>query len=76
MQHPEKRYQEETLSIREQTPRGAEREHSTPIFMTSSFVFESAEQARAIARDTGSGIEVLEREQMQALGMGYGRVEG
>lgn len=29
-----------------------------------------AEQARAIARDTGSGIEVLEREQMQALGMG------
>jgi O-succinylhomoserine sulfhydrylase len=48
MQHPEKRYQEETLSIREQTPRGAEREHSTPIFMTSSFVFESAEQARAM----------------------------
>jgi len=48
MQKPEKPYQQETLSIREQTPRGAEREHSTPIFMTSSFVFESAEQARAM----------------------------
>ena len=48
MQKSDKPYHEETHSIRQQTPRGAEREHSTPIFMTSSFVFESAEQARAM----------------------------
>ncbi|HET7844907.1 MAG TPA: leucyl aminopeptidase [Xanthomonadales bacterium] len=38
-----------------------------PNICTPAYV---AEQARAIARDTGSSIEVLEREQMQALGMG------
>ncbi len=48
MKESKKKLHEETLSVREQTPRGAEREHSTPIFMTSSFVFESAEQARAM----------------------------
>jgi O-succinylhomoserine sulfhydrylase len=38
----------ETAAIRIQTPRTAQREHSTPLFLTSSFVFESAEQARAL----------------------------
>ncbi len=38
----------ETLAIRTQTPRGAEREHSTPLYLTSSFVFDDAEQARAL----------------------------
>ncbi|MEO1652999.1 MAG: aminotransferase class I/II-fold pyridoxal phosphate-dependent enzyme [Bacteroidota bacterium] len=38
----------ETKAIRQQTPRGEEREHSVPIFATSSFVFESAEQAQAL----------------------------
>jgi O-succinylhomoserine sulfhydrylase len=37
----------ETLAIRTQTERTQHREHSTPIFATSSFVFEDAEQARA-----------------------------
>ncbi len=48
MSTTDKTLHEQTLAIREQTPRGDEREHSTPIFMTSSFVFESAEQARAM----------------------------
>lgn len=38
----------ETKAIRLQTPRTAEREHSTPIFPTSSFVFDNAEQMRAV----------------------------
>lgn len=38
----------ETESIRTQTERTAQREHSTPLFMTSSFVFDSAEHARAL----------------------------
>jgi O-succinylhomoserine sulfhydrylase len=41
----------ETLAIREQVKRSAEREHSVPLFLTSSFVFESAEQARALFAD-------------------------
>ena len=37
----------ETLAIREGLTRGFEQEHSDPIYVTSSFVFESAEQAAA-----------------------------
>jgi len=32
----------ETAAIRTQVPRTSEREHSVPLFMTSSFVFDSA----------------------------------
>ena len=38
----------ETKAIRTQTDRSQHREHSTPIFPTSSFVFDNAEQMRAI----------------------------
>ncbi|PAU93680.1 O-succinylhomoserine sulfhydrylase [Aliifodinibius salipaludis] len=38
----------ETKAIRTQTKRTEEHEHSTPLFMTSSFVFDSAEHARAL----------------------------
>ncbi len=38
----------ETAAIRTQVPVTPEREHSVPLFLTSSFVFESAEQARAL----------------------------
>lgn len=38
----------ETLAIRHQAERTAQREHSVPLFLTSSFTFESAEQARAM----------------------------
>lgn len=41
----------ETDAIRTQVPAGAEREHSVPIFLTSSFVFNDAEQARALFAD-------------------------
>lgn len=38
----------ETIAIRTQTQRTNEQEHSTPIFATSSFVFDDAEQMRAL----------------------------
>ena len=38
----------ETEAIRTQTPTTGEREHSTPLYMTSSFTFNSAEHARAM----------------------------
>lgn len=38
----------ETNAIRTQTERSAQREHSVPIYATSSFVFDDAEQARAL----------------------------
>ena len=38
----------ETLAIRTQAPRTAEREHSVPLFLTSSFTFDDAEHARAL----------------------------
>jgi O-succinylhomoserine sulfhydrylase len=41
----------ETLAIRNQTERSQYREHSTPIYATSSFVFDDAEQARALFAD-------------------------
>ena len=41
----------ETDAIRTQVPTTPEREHATPLFLTSSFVFDSAEQARALFAD-------------------------
>lgn len=41
----------ETDAIRTQVPTSAEREHAVPLFLTSSFVFDSAEQARALFAD-------------------------
>ncbi|MBA7526349.1 O-succinylhomoserine sulfhydrylase [subsurface metagenome] len=38
----------ETKAIRTQVERSSQKEHSVPIFATSSFVFDNAEQARAI----------------------------
>lgn len=45
----------ETQAIRLQTERTQHREHSTPIFPTSSFVFEDAEQMRAMFADEQEG---------------------
>lgn len=45
----------ETQAIRLQTERSAYREHSTPLFLTSSFVFDDAEQARALFADEVEG---------------------
>ena len=38
----------ETKAIRIQTERSQHREHGTPIFPTSSFVFNDAEQMRSL----------------------------
>lgn len=45
----------ETKSIRTQTERSKNREHSTPLYLTSSFVFENAEQGRALFADEIDG---------------------
>ncbi len=45
----------ETNAIRTQAERSHFREHSVPIYMTSSFVFEDAEQARALFADEQKG---------------------
>ena len=45
-----------TQAIRRQSERSLHREHSVPIFMTSSFVFESAEQARDLFTGEESGL--------------------
>lgn len=45
----------ETIAIRTQASRSGHREHSVPLYLTSSFVFESAEQARALFADEVAG---------------------
>lgn len=45
----------DTDAIRNQTKRTEQREHSTPLFMTSSFVFNSAEHARALFANEQEG---------------------
>lgn len=45
----------ETEAIRNQTKRTEQREHSTPLFMTSSFVFNSADHARALFANEQEG---------------------
>ena len=45
----------ETDAIRLQHERSAFREHSVPLYLTSSFVFDDAEQARAMFADEISG---------------------
>ncbi len=41
----------ETNAVRSQHERSQHREHSVPLYLTSSFVFEDAEQARALFAD-------------------------
>lgn len=45
----------ETDAIRTQITRTNEREHSAPVFLTSSFVFDDAEHARALFAEEVSG---------------------
>ena len=45
----------ETNAVRTQVPRSPMREHSVPLYMTSSFVFDDAEQARALFADEVPG---------------------
>ncbi|MCF2493853.1 trans-sulfuration enzyme family protein [Dyadobacter chenhuakuii] len=45
----------QTKAIRTQTPKTKYREHSTPLFLTSSFTFESAQQGKALFEETEEG---------------------
>lgn len=45
----------ETNAVRHQSDRTGFREHATPVYMTSSFVFDDAEQARALFADEIAG---------------------
>ena len=45
----------QTLAIRIQAERTQNREHAVPLYMTSSFTFEDAEQARAMFADEEPG---------------------
>jgi O-succinylhomoserine sulfhydrylase len=45
----------ETLAVRIQAPRSGAREHSVPLYLTSSFLFDSAEHARALFSDEVPG---------------------
>lgn len=55
MNDPIKNGYSETDAIRSQAERSAFREHSVPLYVTSSFVFEDAEQARALFADEVPG---------------------
>lgn len=45
----------ETQAVRTQTPRTQQKEHSTPLFLTSSFMFDDAEDMRAMFADEKQG---------------------
>lgn len=45
----------ETQAVRHQVPRSGEKEHSVPIYLTSSFKFDSAEHARALFEEEEEG---------------------
>ncbi|CCH53038.1 Methionine gamma-lyase [Fibrisoma limi BUZ 3] len=45
----------QTRAIRTQTDQSQYREHSTPLFLTSSFTFETAEQGKALFDETEEG---------------------
>ena len=47
--------EKETKAIRIQAERSQHREHSVPVFLTSSFVFDDAEQGRALFADEIDG---------------------
>ena len=46
-----KKFDPVTQAIRIQTPRTSQKEHSTPLYLTSSFIFEEAETMRAAFAD-------------------------
>jgi len=48
--------EDQSRIIREQATRSATREHSVPLYLTSSFIFDSAEQGRAIFAEEEEGM--------------------
>ncbi|WP_336515694.1 O-succinylhomoserine sulfhydrylase [Pollutibacter soli] len=51
----------ETVAIRAQTSRTAEKEHSTPLFLTSSFIYHSAEEMAAAFEDDSLDVNIYSR---------------
>jgi O-succinylhomoserine sulfhydrylase len=51
----------ETRAVRIQTPRTGEKEHSTPLFLTSSFVYDSAEDMAAAFTDDSLDVNIYSR---------------
>jgi O-succinylhomoserine sulfhydrylase len=45
----------ETNAIRTQVKRSSQKEHSVPIFATSSFIFDTAEEAKSVFADEIEG---------------------
>lgn len=54
-QHPQ------TKAIRQQTERTAQKEHSTPLFLTSSFVYDKAEDMAAAFEDDSLDVNIYSR---------------
>lgn len=54
-QHPE------TKAIRLQTPSTGEKEHATPLFLTSSFIYDSAEDMAAAFADDSLDVNIYSR---------------
>lgn len=51
----------ETLAIRTQTKRTAQKEHATPLFLTSSFVYDTAEDMAAAFADDSLDVNIYSR---------------
>jgi O-succinylhomoserine sulfhydrylase len=51
----------ETLAIRTQTERTTQKEHATPLFLTSSFVYDSAEDMAAAFADDSLDVNIYSR---------------
>lgn len=51
----------ETNAVRIQTDKTEQKEHSTPLFLTSSFTYESAEDMAAAFTDDTSGVNIYSR---------------
>jgi len=54
-------YRPETQAIRLQTARTQEKEHATPMFLTSSFVYDSAEDMAAAFSDESLDVNIYSR---------------
>jgi O-succinylhomoserine sulfhydrylase len=61
MEDTPRQFGPETLAIRTQTPRSAQKEHATPLFLTSSFVYDSAEDMAAAFQDDSLDVNIYSR---------------
>src|SRR5678815_5306640 len=52
---------QETRAVRIQTEKTGEKEHSTPLFLTSSFVYDSAEDMAAAFADDSLDVNIYSR---------------